>query len=235
MVPVTINCACGWQFSFETEPVNERMASPAVCPGCGADVTAAANASISRYLAANRKPEDQVVIHPVKHGLHLETPVYAPKTAASEPEPEEESGTETKGTGLAYSARQLGRVSREQAEIEARAKVSWGDSEEEVIKYLIIQGFSVGEARELTTDMFKKRRSATRVNGIRKIVIGSCLMSITLLVWGIFTHMDELSARVMVRIMGAAVLVGCVGLWFFVNGLVLLLAPKMDHQDLAEQ
>ena len=232
MVPVKIDCVCGWHFAFDAEPVNERMAMPVICPGCGADVTVMANAGIARYLAANRNPDELVIIHPAKHELHLETPVNAP---AMSPVLEESSQAENPERALGYSARQLGLVGREQALVEARAKVSWGDEELQVIQYLMMQGYSAGEAQELVAQMFKERRAATRVNGIRKLVIGISLMSVTAVMWGFFTHMDMLSARLTARAMGAAVLIGLVGVWFFANGLVLLLAPKMDHQDLAEQ
>jgi hypothetical protein len=234
MVPVKIDCACGWHYSFDAEPVRGRMASAVFCPGCGADVTAGANASISRYLAANRKPDEPVIIHPAKRELHIADPVR-PVVVAPAPESGESPGGHNTEKALGYSARELGLVGREQAVVEARAKVSWGDTEETVIGYLMMQGYAVQEARELVAEMFRERRAATRGNGIRKIVIGICLMAVTVVTWGIFTHMDSISARLMARVLGAAVLIGLWGLWKFTNGLVLLLAPKLDHQDLAEQ
>src|SRR5579863_2653407 len=196
MVPVKIDCVCGWHYSFEAEPVNERMASAVFCPGCGADVTAGANASIARYLAANRKPDDLVIIPPAKRELHV-TGVVSPPPVA--PAPKMEEGEEdapradNNDKALWYSALQLGLVGREQAVVEARAKVSWGDTEEAVIQYLMMQGYSVQEAREISAQMFKERRAETRVNGIRKIIIGGCLMAVTVVTWGIFTHMDSIS------------------------------------------
>lgn len=234
MVPVKIDCACGWHFAFDAEPVNERMAAPVLCPGCGADVTMAANAGIARYLAANRNPDEMVIIHPAKRELHLETPVNAPAAGISTVLGESPQAVNTE-RGLGYSARELGLVSKEQALVDARAKVSWGDEEVEVVKYLMMQGYSAGEAQELVAQMFKERRAATRVNGIRKLVIGICLLAVAAVMWWGFMHMGMMYARVTARGMGAAVLIGCVGIWYFANGVVLLLAPKMDHQDLAEQ
>lgn len=52
MITVKIQCGCGQKYAFDVEPVNGRMSSPAVCPACGADGTAAANEVIAQSLAA---------------------------------------------------------------------------------------------------------------------------------------------------------------------------------------
>ena len=52
MIPVKIECGCGQRYAFDVEPVNGRMPTPVVCPVCGMDGTAAANASIAHFVTA---------------------------------------------------------------------------------------------------------------------------------------------------------------------------------------
>ena len=57
--------------------------------------------------------------------------------------------------------RRLGRRDRlDQAQIEARAKVFWGDPAEDVIKYLQMQGISYDDACVMVDSMFAERERA---------------------------------------------------------------------------
>ncbi len=231
MVPVKIECDCGQHYAFEVEPVNGCMSSAIACPGCGADGTATANAIISRHLSSTATADAPVVIPPAKPALHIATSSYVSATALAEPE----ASPATVSKSLAYSGRQLGLVGREQAVVEARAKVSWGDSQETVTQYLMMQGYPYREAADLVEEMFKVRRAETRANGIRKLIIGGCLIGAALTMWAVFVGLDELTARVFARAVGVAVLVGCWGIWLFVNGAILLLVPGLDKRDVSDQ
>jgi hypothetical protein len=48
MRTIKVECACGQHFAFDVEPVDGRIPSPVVCPVCGADGTAAANAILAQ-------------------------------------------------------------------------------------------------------------------------------------------------------------------------------------------
>jgi hypothetical protein len=47
---VKVQCQCGVKFAFAVEPVNGRMPCALLCPKCGADATASANAVIAQRL-----------------------------------------------------------------------------------------------------------------------------------------------------------------------------------------
>ena len=128
-------------------------------------------------------------------------------------------------------ASQLGLVDRNQAEVEARAKVSWGDPPEEVVKFLMIQGFSHQEASDLVRVMFKQRAVATRVNGVRKMVIGFGLVCVPIVAYLIFAHIGVIP----IKLMGIAIAVGLWGLWLILNAIIMIVAPKMETGDVAEQ
>lgn len=125
----------------------------------------------------------------------------------------------------------LGLVDRNQAEHEARAKAMWGDSREQVISYLMVQGFSVPEATELTTKLFQERTAAVRSNGIRKIIIGFGLMCVPVIALLIFLSLHVLP----LKLFGATVVVGVYGFYLFVTGILMAVAPKSEKGDVADQ
>jgi hypothetical protein len=125
-------------------------------------------------------------------------------------------------------ARSLGLVSRETAETEARAKISWGDSQDDVIKYLMLQGFGASEASELVQVLFKERLAALRVKGTKKILMGFGLMCVPVAAW--FAHL----AMISLKLMGGAIGVGLWGCWLVLTGSIMLVAPKMESGDVAD-
>ena len=56
MMPIKIQCGCGQKYSFEVEPVGNRMPAPIACPVCHADGTAAANDIIAQSSPATPRP-----------------------------------------------------------------------------------------------------------------------------------------------------------------------------------
>lgn len=48
---VKVTCSCGARYKFDLELAEKEMPSPVICPGCQADLTAAANEEIRGYLA----------------------------------------------------------------------------------------------------------------------------------------------------------------------------------------
>src|SRR5215510_5057443 len=67
-------------------------------------------------------------------------------------------------------------VDRNQAEIEARAKISWGDPPQEVLKYLMMQGISYEEAAPMVDAMYQERAATIRKTGITRVVMGLVFM-----------------------------------------------------------
>jgi len=186
MIAVKIECECGQHYAFDVEPVNGRMGTEVACPACGVDGTPAANHVIAQQLGPP-PPEEPVILIPApkpKTAPEGAVPLpphqtqTAPATIAPAPASmglkinKTESAPVTEPHKIAVSDRELGIVSREQAEAEARAKVSWGDAEEDVIKYLMVQRFTVQEAKDMVGEMFKERMVTVRATGVRKIIIG---------------------------------------------------------------
>lgn len=213
MIPVKIECGCGQHYAFDVEPVNGRMASTVACPVCGLDGTEAANTIIAQTLAAQTAEAPP----PTNGGgLHLAT---APRQTAS---PVHRGGP---------SATVLGLVDHDQAVIQARAKVSWGDSKEEVINYLMLQGFSYPEASELIGEMFKVRASETRKIGVRKIIVGSGFVCVPIIYLPVFVATHFIFWRILI----IAIAIGVWGLWKILNGIIMIVAPKMEKGDLGAQ
>src|SRR5690348_12914695 len=121
MVSLKIECGCGQHYAFEVEPVMGRMPGPVTCPACGADGTATANEMISNMGAAPAVSPAPAAITAVPS-----TPTYS-RAESSRP------GRHT----IPIAAQ----PNKTQALFEARAKISWGDPPQEVLKYLMIQGF----------------------------------------------------------------------------------------------
>ena len=205
MVAIKIECGCGQHYAFDVEPVNGRMASTVACPTCGADGTATANDIIAHSVP------------PPGSGPHLKL------TASDHP-------AQSVPAGVKLDARTLGLVDRATAETQARAKISWGDSPAEVTKYLMLQGFSVAEASESVAVMFKERLAALRVKGIRKIMTGFGLMCVPVIAYLSFARIGVIP----LKLMGIAVMVGLWGCWLVLNGIIMLVAPKMESGDVAE-
>jgi hypothetical protein len=217
MVSVKIECPCGQHYAFDVEPVNGRMAAAVACPICGADGTEAANA-----ILASKLPPPFTRPPARKEGVGL-FPTAPPVKAVPEVEPQPHHQVRPQ-------ARILGLVDRDTAETEARAKISWGDSQDDVVKYLMLQGFSAPEAQALVKDLFKERLAALRIKGIRKIAVGCLAMCAPIFAWGAMAHIGIISAK----LLGASILVALWGIWELLNGIVMLVAPKMESGDLAE-
>ena len=179
-----------------------------------------ANEIIAQSLAA--EPDAVVTLPARAGGLRL---------SASEPSTGAVVHSATSLPRGAPHATQLGLVDRNQAEVEARAKVSWGDPPEAVIKYLMIQGFTYQEASDLVHELFKVRTAETRANGLRKIAVGSGMVAVPIIALLFFLSIHFIP----LKIMGIAIAVGVWGFFKVVNGIIMMVAPKMETGDVAEQ
>ena len=220
MVSVKIECGCGQHYAFDVEPVNRQMPSAVACPICGADGTANANAIIASKLPPpyTRPPAPESASAPPAKRSQVRVVVPAREPAAVP-------------AGVKVGAGVLGLVDHSTAEIEARAKISWGDAPNDVINFLMLQGFSAGEAKTVVDKLFKERLAALRVKGITKIATGFGAMCVPLVAWTTFRHIGYFSLRGM----GVSVLIALWGFWQLLNGIIMLVAPKMESgRDVAE-
>ena len=207
MVAVKIECGSGQHYAFDVEPVNGQAGFPVACPTCGADGTNIANAIIARNLA----PAPAAAT-----GNLRISGVAAPAPATPPP--------------IMVDPKALGLVDRATAENEARAKISWGDAQEDVIKFLMLNGFTVPEATDFVQSLYQERLATVRSNGISKMLQGGGLMLVPVITFIIFTHFGVMP----IKLMGIAMAVGLFGAWLVLKGLVLLLAPKMETGDVAD-
>lgn len=252
MIPVKIECECGQHYAFEVEPVNGRMPSAIVCPGCGGDGTVAANDVISVALTGIPVAENPKAIAPSPPvpNLHLAASYAAPESipASIAPAPAQSglhlsggsrlalpeassapaSSTEAIRAMGAMHAERFGLVSREQAETEARAKVSWGEAPDEVIKYLMMQSFTYEEAKTLVDYLMKGRLVEVRKKGIRNVFQGLAMMCVPFV--ALYLNM----AMISIIIMGGCFGVGVWGFFKVVIGIMTIAAPKMESGDVAE-
>jgi len=62
LIPIKIICGCGQKYAFDVSPVHGKMPAPILCPRCGVDGTAVANAIIGLTLGvqpASNRPVQQ--------------------------------------------------------------------------------------------------------------------------------------------------------------------------------
>jgi hypothetical protein len=124
-----------------------------------------------------------------------------------------------------------GILERSQAEIEARAKVSWGDSREDVLKYLLFQRYTIEDANELLSVLYDDRAKVVRATGIRKIVIGIGLICVPIIALLIMLKIGF----IFMKLLAFPVMVGLYGCWQVITGIVAVIAPRMESGDVAEQ
>ena len=123
-------------------------------------------------------------------------------------------------------------IDRDQVECEARAKTFWGDSREEVIKYLMMQRISAAEATELADGMFAERAQIIRGAGVKKIVIGIPLMILPVASW-IFCMAQF--RMVPLKLWAFTVIAGIYGMYCLFKGLIMFFSPKSEPGDCSEK
>jgi len=217
MIPIKIQCGCGQRYAFDAEPVDGRMGAPVACPVCGADGTAAANNLIAQSLAA------PVAATPAT-GVRVRVVPKAPAPHVAAP------------TGPAVAtARRVGplpgQLDRTSAEHEAYAKVLWGDPPDEVVKFLMRQGISAQEARELVEPWFRERTRTIRRNGIVKVVVGTAMMCAPV----VFFIVSLMAGSLLLWPFAVTIIVGFWGVYQIIKGIFMFFAPKSAQGDVAEQ
>src|SRR5262245_22367543 len=221
MSAIKIQCGCGQKYAFDVEPIHGRMPHPVACPTCGADGTAAANQMLAENAqtpAPTASPAPVARIHvrePAAPAVHLAGSAPAPNPLAGRP-----------ATRL-----MPGQIDRPQAELEARAKIFWGDPVEDVVKFMMRNNFSYEEASELVAGYFDERAAAVRSNGIGKIVVGSGMVALPIVSWFVFAAMGVIP----IKIFAITVVIGLWGAWRVFRGIVMTTSPRSEKGDVADQ
>ena len=202
MIPIKIQCGCGQKYAFDVEAPAGVMPYPVACPVCGTDGTAAASLAIAQYL---------------------------PAQAAGAPPPPPSPGLPS--PTVRRSAAGVPLMEPAQVVIEAKAKISWGDSQDEVIEFMMMNGIPIAEARGMVGEMFQERAAMIRKHGIMKMVKSIPLMCVPLGTIAIFNHVGYWS----VRLFGLALLVGLIGAWLLLKGTIMFFSPKSEPGDVADK
>lgn len=220
MISIKINCACGQRYAFDVEPVQGLMPHAVACPVCNADGTASANAMMAQSLSA------PAPVAPARAG-GLRLRGGATESSATPAV----TGPSTPRAASRYPALLPGQISRDQAVNEARAKMMWGDEPQQVVKFLMIQGYSAQEASELVHEMHRERLATLRSDGIKKIVFGVAMVCVPIGSYIFFASLGYLP----LKLLAVTVMVGLYGAYQAVNGTFMLVAPKAVRGDAAEQ
>jgi len=195
------------------------MGYAVACPVCGVDGTSAANAAIAQSvpaemamaspppMAVNRLAAAAATPPPAPH--MNSAPSAAPRTPVLLP----------------------GQVDRTTAEREARAKIFWGDSKDEVLKFLMRNGFTAAEASIHVNEMFLERCVNIRKNGFWKIIYGSLMACVPVGAWFYFESIKILP----IKIFALLIMVGLYGTYQAVKGTIMVIAPKSEPGDVASQ
>src|SRR5579872_7326148 len=201
MIPIKIQCGCGQRYAFDVEPVNGRMSWAVACPVCGTDGTSVANG----ILAQSAPPPPAVAPAPVAR-LHVSTaaPAATAQPAVSAPAPR-------RGGPLP------GQVDPAKAQTEARSKIFWGDPPEDVVRFLMMNGFSRDDATAAVHAMTQERCVTLRGIGIRKIVVGTLLMAVPVATFFYFMYIHLM----LVKLLAMTIVVGLWGAWMFLKGTLM--------------
>jgi hypothetical protein len=196
------------------------MPFPVACPVCGTDGTSAANELLAQSLRSEAVRDPEPAATPPPRAVSVAAPAASRLMAAPSADT------------AARPARLLpGQVDRPHAELEARAKIFWGDPREEVIKFLMRNNIPHEEAAALVESLLTERAAATRSNGIGKIVTGSGMACVPVAAWFIFSRIGVLP----MKIFAVCVMVGLWGAYRILKGTIMAVSPRSESGDVADQ
>lgn len=123
---------------------------------------------------------------------------------------------------------------------EARAKILWGETAEEVRSFLLLHDASRREADQAIAGFIEERLREIRRTGFRKVLIGALTLGASLygfaLLWAWIE--DPRSMRGSMRHGGylfALLLVGLFfGIWKLVDGAIYMLRPQLESKSVSD-
>ena len=227
MLPIKIQCGCGQKYAFEVEPANGQMPYTIACPVCGVDGTEAANSVIAQYMAttvAVAQPAAALAVATASSGAasmggvsiarHVAPPPAAPTQSARKP-------------------LLPGQITPEQAAIEGRAKIFWGDAPDEVKRFLMINNYSVPEATAMVNEWFTERAKTIRKNGIKKFFIGIVLAAVPVIFY--FVAVAKAGDFAPMKLFAFCIMVGLYGAYLLIKGAIMFCAPRSEPGDVSSQ
>ena len=124
-----------------------------------------------------------------------------------------------------------GQTDRTQAKYEAQARILWGDPPKEVLIFLMSHGFNREDASSMVDEMFRERAAAIRGSGVRYILGGIALICVPILAFLYFLFVGY----ILVKTFLLFVAIGLGGVYMAIKGAGMVVAPKSEQGDVAEQ
>lgn len=121
----------------------------------------------------------------------------------------------------------------EQARIEGRAKVIWGESPKQVIFFMRARGVSLEEAMQITEDALAERHAEIRAQAVKQIILGVCLQILPVGGYLVYAAIGGFSIIAMLAF-GIGFAGGIYGIYCFINGVWALIFPKEDEEEATE-
>ena len=121
----------------------------------------------------------------------------------------------------------------EQAKVEARAKIIWGDKPKQVIFFLRARGISLEDAIEITDEALAERAAEKRSAAVQKIIGGILLLTLPYFGNLLLQAFGTLSLISML-VFGLACAAALFGLYWIVSGFITIFFPKMDEPEMDE-
>ena len=251
MLPIKIQCGCGQKYAFDVEPVNGQMPYTVACPVCGVDGTEAANSALAQTLGVSMVQAAPVLVgasaSPAGASMGGIAVAPPPPTAASSPAriagpppglarvaaPPPAAPAQTQSQPAGRKPLLPGQITPEQAQIEGRAKIFWGDSPDEVKKFLMRNSVPVAEATALVNEWFTERAKTIRKNGIKKFFTGLVLASVPVIFY--FVAVASAGDFAPMKLFAVTIMVGLYGAYMVVKGAIMFCAPKSEPGDVSSQ
>lgn len=120
-------------------------------------------------------------------------------------------------------------MTHEEARIEARAKIIWGETRESVSLFLRARDYGEKETAALLAELDQERSATIRSSGIKKLTMGALLVLIPVIAYLFFMTIGV----IYIKIFAATLVAGGFGLWKMIGGLSMLLAPRSEKGDLS--
>ena len=117
----------------------------------------------------------------------------------------------------------------ERIENEARAKMTWGESPENVFAFLQLQGLSGPEATTTMESLKQERAANMRAEGIRKLAMGGAMAASPVIFYLVCSRMGYVPFKLLML----TVALGLWGIWKIIGGCINIFAPNFGNEDLS--
>lgn len=106
-----------------------------------------------------------------------------------------------------------------------------GEYQEQVTSYLLMQGFNRSDAMELAYKLSTERVAIVRSNGIKKIIVGAVLTSAPFIAYFVFKAVGYY----LVKLFIASIVVGCIGAYMCISGIIMVVSPKSEKGNVVKE